>query len=52
LKDGLEDTKRMTRSSLRNEALVIDATIPGPKWEKSGNEVSVEGKKYGVEKRE
>lgn len=51
LREGLEDTKHATRASLRKEMFVIDATIPGPKWKKS-DEVTVEGKKYAVEKRE
>ena len=51
-KGDLEKLQRETRAKLHDNALVIDATIPGPKWEKSGKEVMVGDKKYGVEKRE
>lgn len=52
LKDKLQENKQKFRAELHDNALIIDATIPGPKWEKSGKEVTIEGKKYGVEKRE
>lgn len=52
LQKDFDASKWKVRADLRNEALVINATIPGPNWEKSSKEVTVEGKKYGVEKRE
>jgi len=52
LKYKLQENKQKFRAELHDNVLVLDATIPGPKWEKSDKTVTIEGKKYGVEKRE